>query len=281
MLTQADLDLVLELVTAGTVRAAAARTGAHPATLYRQLADLQRRIGHPLFERIEGQYRPTETGIAIAEAATEGRARLSELNRRVAGADSRMAGLVRVTTTDSLSRIVGAAMTAFAARHPETELNLSLSNRFADIGRHEAEVAIRPTVSPPETLLGRRAARFGYRVYARPSAPMRWIGLDHSLAAIPAARWLAREAAGTDIAIRADSMLAAADLCRAGAGRAVLPTYLAEDLEPQSPPIAEIASELWVLIHADFRHTPRVAAFTQIVSTHLRTAIEDAEREHA
>jgi DNA-binding transcriptional LysR family regulator len=276
MLTEVDLDLVLTVVTAGSVRGAAAATGAHPATVYRHLGDLQRRLGAPAFERIDGRYRPTEIGREIAEAAVEGQARLAELNRRVGGADARMAGLVRVTTTDSLSEIVSTAMAAFVDAYPDVTLQLSLSNSFADIGRHEAEVAIRPTVSPPETLVGRRAARFDYRVYARPDAPDRWIGLDRSLSAIPSARWLAQHALGQPVAIRADSMRAAADLCRAVAGRAVLPTYLAGGLTPLSPPIAEIASEVWVLTHADFRRTPRVAAFTQKVSALLREAIEGA-----
>lgn len=275
MLDHQDLDLVSALARTGGPRQAALALGAHAATVYRRLKALEARLGAPLFERTDGRYRATELGREVLAAAEESRLRLAELNRRLSGADPRMTGEIVATTTDSLAPLVWEAVAAFRAAYPEVVVRLTISNDFADMARHEAEVAIRPTRTPPETLVGRRAARFDYGVYARAGAPEAWIVLDESLATIPSSRWLADRRGAAPVAARTNSMWAAAEACAAGLGRALLPSYLAvgRGLERREGPIPEIASEVWVLTHDDLRRTPRIRAFTVAVAEDLQARI--------
>lgn len=271
MLDHSDLDLIAALAVHGGPRRAAVALGAHPATVYRRLKAVEQAAGAPLFERVDGRYQPSDLAREIIAAADENRTRLAELNRRLSGADVRMSGTLAATTTDSLAPLVFEAIERFRRAHPQVQVRLSVSNDFADMARHEAEVAIRPTRTPPETLVGRRAGAFDYGVYARPGAPDAWIALDDSLAAIPAARWLAARAGEADIALRVNSMWAAAEAAAAGLGRAVLPSYLVEGrpLERVQGPISEIASQVWVLTHEDLRRTPRIRAFVGVAADHL------------
>ncbi len=275
MLEHDDLDLVAALASAGGPRPAALALGAHAATIYRRLKALEGRLGAPLFERVDGRYRATALGREVVAVADESRVRLAELNRKLSGADPRMGGQIAATTTDSLAPIVWEAIAVFRAAHPDVGVSLTISNDFADMARHEAEVAIRPTRTPPETLVGRRAARFDYGIYARPDAPEAWIVLDQTLANIPSSRWLAERLGEEPVAARTNSMWAAAEACAAGIGQALLPSYLAigRGFERREGPIAQIASEVWVLTHDDLRRTPRIRAFTVTVADHLRAGI--------
>jgi DNA-binding transcriptional LysR family regulator len=272
-----DIRLVSALARSGGAREAAERLATHPATVYRRLAVLQAKLGRPLFEKADGRYVPTALAAEILALADDFEGRLAELHRRLAREDDRLSGVLKVTTTDSLLPLVSEICVAFRAEHPGLGLELLVSNAFADLARYEAEVAIRPTTSPPESLVGRRAATFDYAVYARPDAPECWIGLDQSLAGIPSARWLAERVDPREVAVRVNSMWAAAAAAGAGLGRALLPTYLAFEhpVERLAGPFPEIASEVWVLTHPDLRRTPRIRAFSEAAANALRRKLRE------
>jgi DNA-binding transcriptional LysR family regulator len=54
---------------------------------------------------------------------------------------------------------------AMRALHPEIQLEIVISNAMANLTRREAEIAIRPTLEPPEILVGRRVADIAHAIY--------------------------------------------------------------------------------------------------------------------
>lgn len=277
MLDLADLELVAAIARTGSVRAAAAELNAHAATIYRRLADIERRVTAPLFYRAEGRLKPTEQGEMVVQVALEGQARLAELNRKLSGSTAVVAGNITVTTTDSLAPIVFPAVTKFCAANPLVRIRVVLSNQEADLAQHEAEIAIRPTRTPPESLIGRRAASFGYGVYASEADPRGWIALDGSLGAIPSSRWLKNRLGVEAPVITVNSMWAAGQACAAGGGKALLPDYVARPLRLRrlEGPIEELASEVWLLTHEDLSRTPRIRAFISSATGYIRNALEN------
>lgn len=288
MLEFVDLKIVAAVASAGSPRKAAASLNTHPATVYRRLNAIERELGAVLFEKIDGRYAPTTVAEEILSRAALIDAHLIELNRRLSGQDARLAGTLTVTTTDTLVGLLSAPLVAFRAAHPEIRLNLVTSNAVADMARHEADVAVRPTRTPPETLVGRKAGTFGYGVYAAKSVAAKvgktgevpggpWIGLDQTLAAIPAARWLHERVADESFVLRTNSMLTATEAARGGLGFALLPSYLGDDpahrLTRIGAPIDELRSEVWLLTHPDLRHTPRVRVFMQTIAERLKAAL--------
>ena len=69
MLEWDDLKLVLAIARARSITQAAKQTGIHHSTLFRRIADIETRLGTPLFERLQGDYQPTSTGQAAIETA--------------------------------------------------------------------------------------------------------------------------------------------------------------------------------------------------------------------
>lgn len=284
MLSHDDLALILAVARAGRMKQVAEMLQTHPATAYRRLEALERRLGNPLFERGADGYVPTMLAEEIIQRAGDIEQRLDELNRAVAGRDNRLRGTLKVTTADTLAYIVAPIVLSFADAHPQMSVELQFSNAMADMARNEADVAIRPTHAPPEALVGQRAARFGFAAYSANDdggvrdmtellATRRWIGLAPALMHAPAARWLRDHVPTERVGASVDSFFAAAVAARSGA-HALLPSYLGDEpslgLARLSEPVPELASEIWVLTHPDLRHAARVRAFTRHAAKALR-----------
>jgi DNA-binding transcriptional LysR family regulator len=119
----------------------------------------------------------------------------------------------------------------------------------------------------------RKLATMAHRLYAARGHPAArrgradfaadpFVGFDESQAGIPQERWLARLGPARRVAFRANSTASLHAAARAGVGLAVLPCFLA-DADPglvrvEAP--EPIAMELWLLVHGDLSHTPRVRA---------------------
>lgn len=278
MLSTDDLLLIAALARSGKPAPAAAGLNVHLATVYRRLKELEQEAGAPLFQRLGGQYVPTPLGSELVRAAVGVEANLAEARRQLAGGEQRLAGRITLTTPDSLVPLVSTLLPPVRRKHAGIRFDLVVSNTFADMARYEAEVAIRPTRSPPETLVGQRAGAFRYAVYVKSGTreDLPWIALDDSLSAIPAARWLAAHVAEEEIVLRVNSMWAAAQAAAAGLGRALLPEYLHRsfDLDRQGDFIGALESEVWLLIHPDLRRTPRIQAFMDLAAGRLRAQLK-------
>lgn len=279
MLSTDDILLIGVLARLGKPAPAAAVLRIHLATLYRRLKDLEREAGTPLFQRLDGRYSPTPLGEELVRAATTLEATLLEARRQLSGQEQRLEGRITITTADSLVAMVSTLLPPFHAQHPGIRFELIVSNGFADMARYEAEVAIRPTRSPPETLVGQRAGSFGYGIYAAAgdTEASPWIVLDDSLSAIPSSRWLSGRISPAETVLRVNSMWAAGQAAASGLGKALLPTYLAQQfgLRRLGDPIGELESEIWLLIHPDLRRTPRIRAFVDFAASRLRAILRN------
>ncbi|MBY8825273.1 LysR family transcriptional regulator [Sphingomonas colocasiae] len=270
MIEHDDIGLVATIArTGGPVRAAAA-LGTHVATIYRRLHRLEDRLGLGLFEKLDGRYLPTPFAEELIAAADAMQSTLDELARKAAGHDGRLTGTLCVTTTDTVLPMLSQAIAPFIANHPELRIDIAIGNAMADMTRRAADIAVRPTSTPPETLIGRRIGAITFAVFAAPGGAEGWIGFDDSLSAVPAAVWL-EERAGQALRLRVNSLWAAAQAAAAGLGRAVLPTYLARGLPiaPVEGPIDALGSDLWLLYHPDLKRTPRVRYFVRDVAPRL------------
>lgn len=278
MLEWDDLKLVLAIARARSITQAAKQTGIHHSTLFRRIADIETRLGTPLFERLQGDYQPTSTGQAAIETAETLEAEMAVLARKLAGQDIRPSGILRLTTTDTLLHAVLADdLAAFGKAYPEITLQVVTDNRFYDLNRHDADIAIRPSNAPNENLVGRKIAPIR-SVICGPSglddpAKGPWITCDETLAHIKAARWRDKHFADQHVALRSNSLLNVARLVDAGGGFAVLPAFLVAafaNIAVIGDPLEGLDNDLWMLMHRDLKATPRVRAFNDFMFPRLK-----------
>ncbi|MBB3230216.1 LysR family transcriptional regulator [Halomonas stenophila] len=270
-----DLRVTLAVAETGSLSGAARRLGVSHATVFRRLGAIERRLGVRLFERGRAGYAPTPAGEELAGTASRVAAEVAAAERRLAGRDLRLAGTLRLTTTDTLLMgLVSPILADFRRRHPAIDLEVAVSNQLFNLSRRDADLALRPTRSPPEHLVGRRLGDIAQAVYVRRGAAATesaWVGPDRHLGDAALEAWMGARTSGA--AYRVDTLLGMFAAVREGLGQAVLPCYLADAepaLERLGAPIPELVTGLWLLTHPDLRRVARVRAFME----HLAGALE-------
>lgn len=276
-----DLRLILAIADAGTLSGAGCRLGMSHATVFRRLNQVEARLGVALFERSRSGYAPTLAGEEVAATARRVEGEVLEVERRVVGRDLRPSGTLRVTTTDTL--LVGLLSPIFAAfrnAYADIALEVALSNAVFSLSKREADVAIRPCVTPPEMLVGRKVGVIAQAIYGRRDVvpadggdldihAVEWIGPDEHMAYRLLDRWMTEQGLDARCRYRVDSVFGMLAAACDGAGLAVLPCYLG-DGDPRlvrwGDTIPALATDLWLLTHPDLRKTARIRAFLDFIA---------------
>jgi DNA-binding transcriptional LysR family regulator len=275
-----NLRYVLAVADAGSLAGAARSLGVNHTTVLRRLGAFEEQLGVRLFERLPTGYVLTAGGEELIVAARSIDDTVTMLGRKLTGQDLRLSGTVRVTTTDTLmGSVLPEILAAFRTAHPGIGIEIALSNSMLNLSRRDADVAIRPAKNPPEALVGRRVAKVAFAIYGSPDylakrsgadlAAHQWLAPDDSLVDTSVSAWMRAEMRDSEIALRADSLLALRQAAEAGFGLAALPCYLGDkspNLVCVHPPIPAMETALWILTHEDLRHTARIRAFIEFVA---------------
>ncbi|MSP48821.1 MAG: LysR family transcriptional regulator [Alphaproteobacteria bacterium] len=279
-----DLRIALAIARARGLSGAGRALGLNHATVWRRLKSLEARLGVRLFDRRPEGYVATAAGEELRRAAEAMEEAADALDRRISGHDLRLTGIVRLSTLDSLAwSLLGPHLARFRRLHPGIVIEVSIGNALANLTRRDADIVLRATDSPPETLVGQRLgdmtmAAYGAPAYAaaKGSAALwsehDWVAPDESMGHTPFARFVAREAPDR-VVLRADSVLGLAAAAAAGLGATLLPCFLG-DGDPRfvrlSPPLPELTHGLWLLTHEDLRSAARIRAVLDFLSAALR-----------
>jgi DNA-binding transcriptional LysR family regulator len=264
------------IARAGTLAGAARELGVEHTTVGRRLSALETALGARLFTRGPEGFTLTAAGADVLPVADEIAARVETIERRVSGADARVDGTVRVTTSEALGGYVVARLPALRERHPKLTVEVLSGNRNFDLMRGEADLAIRMReVTEPE-LVARKVASAAWSLYAAPSYVERngapscpedlgghdVISFDASLSGSPGAQWLAAHACGAHVVLRANSIVAALNAAIFGMGIAALPCIVAsaERAIKRVIPGAIGERDVFLAVHPDLARVARVRA---------------------
>lgn len=294
-----DLRVLLALVREGTVARAAQHLEIHPATVYRRLDALEAAMGVKVLSA-DGL---TELGHEVFERAQRIEEEFFALQRAVTGRDEGLSGSVVLTLPESLLPSVMPIVSAFRQAHPLVVLELEAGDRMFDLARREADVALRPSLYPPQDAVGRRIATVAWTVYApateedegkgkpkgkgkskgkkrgnanigeKASEALPWVGYTDTLRELAAVRWWHKHHGEEDVVMAVSSVPAMVRAVAAGVGQGMLPCFAGDEdprLRRVLPPVPEAASALWLLIHADLRRAARVRAFVDFAFPALR-----------
>ena len=275
-----DLRYAHAVAAGGSLAAAARALRVNHTTVMRRIAALEARLSTRIFERLASGYVPTPAGEELIAATARIEELVTGLERRLAGADLAISGTVRLTTTDTLAvSLLPAVLAALRRAHPALLVEVATSNVFLNLTRREADVALRPADDPPPDLFGRRIGDIGFAVYGLPDLSpvgslggLPWIGIDDTLSATAAARWMRTALPDAAIVARAGSFVSMRLLAEAGLGAAALPCYLGDaspSLVRLSPPVEAMRTGLWILTHEDLRRTARIRTVMDFLGAEL------------
>jgi DNA-binding transcriptional LysR family regulator len=278
----ADLQTLLAIAREGTLAGAARRLRVNHSTVFRRLGATEARLETRLFERQGGSYATTAAGEDLLRTAERVEAEVEALERRLSGQDLRLTGSLRLTAPDDLAEVVVMPLLAeFRRGYPDITVELAVDNRMLNLTRREADIALRPTRRPPETLAGRRVGALASAVYGMAAADtaaakepaQRWIAWEEGAGPPQVTRWLADRVDRHVIGYRSNSLLNQASAVRAGLGLAVLPCFLGDSdrrLKRIDGPLPELETELWLLTHPDLQRTARIRVLLDLLYDQLR-----------
>lgn len=278
-----EFRLVKAIADARSLVGAADALGLNHSTIFRRLGAVEKALGARLFERSRSGYQPTPAGEEMVGLATSMSDSVVEFERHIAGRDVKPSGELRVTTVDSIAvYLLPPILVRFRRLNPGVHLDVILSAQQLNLSRRDADVAIRATNEPPDTLIGRRIGSIRWAVYSsaklvaehgsRVIEESPWVGYGDNLGSLTGKRWIETNIGQRRQVVRVNSVLSMAELIAGGAGAGILPCFIGEtraDLVRIGQPIPELNVDLWILTHPDLRHSARVRAFTDCVGGEL------------
>jgi DNA-binding transcriptional LysR family regulator len=278
-----DLSVILAICRAGTLSGAARMLGHNHSTVFRRINAIEQKTGVRFFERLPNGYSMTDAGEAAMHSAERIESEIQGLSREILGRDQRLQGLVRITAMDYLAiHVLPGALAEFRELHPGVSYELLYTISALDLARREADIAIRAMPKVPDSSLGRKVCDFRFGIYAapvylernrdKPLAEHDWVMIEGVADWLVPAIWKTRQAADRQTVFTSSgpAVIAAAE---AGMGLFAMSCYAADSrpgLVPVSRPIEAMTVELWVLTHADLRHTARVKALMDYLVEYLR-----------
>ncbi|TIW82694.1 MAG: LysR family transcriptional regulator [Mesorhizobium sp.] len=161
-----SMEVFVKAIDLGSFTAAAAALELSGPMVGKHVRSLEERLGARLINRTTRRQSPTDFGRAYYE-----RCRIVLAEAQAADALSEPRGKLRVTMPAHFGRhCVTPILLALARRYPTLELDLSLSDRFADLVEDGFDLAIRTgPLDDRAGIIGRRVARQRMVVCASPS----------------------------------------------------------------------------------------------------------------
>ncbi|MGE8068633.1 LysR family transcriptional regulator [Pseudomonas sp. NPDC089569] len=279
-----DARVFLAVCRESTLRGAARVLGVDQATVGRRINALEKSLSATLFLRTSEGYALTAVGEAAMRAVEKMEHSALELERRIQGLDERLTGLVRVTTTDSLAiDFLIPAIARLHRQHPDVRVQLDASTQILSLAKREADIAVRNTRPENPDLIARRIARWPVGLFASqdyvdthgiPQPGEAFEGHDLvvyqpylqggnlTLVNEPLGR-------GRIVSSLSSSLLVRRSIV-AGIGIGEIAVHLGERdglvrLWPERT--RPLPYDVWLVTHADLRHTARVRAVIEEIVT--------------
>lgn len=277
-----EIRMFLAVAKGGTVRAAANALDVNHATIIGAIGRLEQKLGAKLFDKLATGYRLTDAGSDIVELAAQMAATSAQIEARIFGRDQNVSGPLRFTLPVSFATdLLMPTLAEFKTRYPDIALEVLSSISVVDLGKREADVALRVVIgngTPPDNLYGMRLCAFHVAYYVSRTvaaagssaysawllgpdevAPADWVpGDDMRMAATP---------------VRFTEMRSQFEAARAGMGIALLPCFLGDAdqalVRVSGSPVKHIG-DVWLLTHGDTRRTKRVRLLCDAVRELIR-----------
>lgn len=271
-----DLRTFLAIARQGTLSAAARSLGVTQPTMGRRLAAMEARMGARLLQRTPTGYALTLIGEAVLGNAERAEAEVLAAERAITGKDVTLEGVVRLTTVDTLAaRVVAPALAALQARHSGIVVELVPDTRSLSLSKREADIALRMTRFEGHEIATRRVGAVAMGLYGTAEwleqikqGDVRLVTVLDDQEHLPEAKWLRQIYPNAAVGFRSNSREVQLHATLAGAGIAALACYRA-DIEPGlirvENSLPDLVRDIWLGVHVDMRHMPRVRAVVDAV----------------
>ena len=278
-----DARIFLAFAREGSFGAAARRLGVQHSTVSRRIHAMESDLAAPLVERSASGFTLTQTGENLRASALRMETELLAFEATNAGQTDVASGDLNVSAIANMaSSLLMPIFARFSEAYPEINLRVEVTNNSVRLSERDADVALRQTNTPSETLIGTRLTTVSSAVYGsvqycdevrQGKTTERWVGVDccdyHR-------DWTREACPKADHVFCVDETSVTAAALREGLGVGYLPCFMGDSdpaLARYREPDEKHDLGLWFLYHRDLRNTKRVAVFR----AHMQQEIKKIE----
>ena len=288
-----ELEMLLAIADAGSLSGAAKVLQVTQPTVSRQLAELEARLGEPLFTRAVAGTSLTALGERVLEPARRMAESARDVDHVVSGADTRPRGVVRITAPPGVAFELIAPFAQRARDElPDIRLEVVSTVAYLDLARREADLGLRmerlDRAAGQRDLVTLASVEFGVAVYATRAyirslgrgygpADVGWIGWPPPLAHLPPNPQLAARIPGFRPVFASDDFLVQLRAAEAGVGAILLgrirsPRAVPTTLQEMAVDLGPVTSSLHLVCARNSLTIPRVRAVAELLADELKAA---------
>lgn len=276
----------------GSSSAAASTLGLAQPTAARHIAQLETQLGVTLFARHARGMSLTTHGEALYEHAALVRSHIHDLERCAAGLDPGVDGTVRISASEVAALyLLPTLLASIRAEHPRIEFEVVADNRSANLGRRDADIALRMYRPTHPELITRHVADTHLGLWAHERYLARWgapttiselpdhtvLGFDKETLHIRALAKQGVTVRKQDFAVRCDAQPFHVRAVVDGLGIAAMQDCVArkfEGLQRVMPQLELDPLPVWLVAHKELRRSPRVKLVWDALLEGLREVID-------
>jgi DNA-binding transcriptional LysR family regulator len=281
-----DFKIVLALGRGGSIAGAARLLRVDNSTVSRRLAAVEAALGASLIVRGGGEFVFTEEGKAALAAAEVMDASVLAAASSIRAFKHELDGVVRISCISSMIRVLMPFQALVAEKHPELSVELDSAQRFVDLAKGEADIAIRMVSKPTELDLvpthpfDWAEAVFASKAYLAqhgcPQGPEELknhslVQYAESLLDLPPKGWIEKYARKDRPSLRVESTEMAFSVIAQGAGIGVIACFYG-DVSPELVrvfPEPVFSTTGWIVYHETKHGSARVRTVVDLLGAYL------------
>jgi len=285
-----DVRIFLAVVRGGSFGEAARTLGVSHPTVGRRIKALGEEAQQALFRRTREGLVLTDAGDTVLGLAESMEDSALAMERRLAGIDARLEGILRISAAEWFAGYVLApVLSELTRRHPAVVPEVIASYRLLNLSRREADVAFRIVPFTEPDIVQRRLLTIPYALYGSAAtasalqqdpASVGLILMNTAQSHFPDVAWLLDRFPQSRRVFTSTSRAVQAQMCLRDMGIAVLPRPLGDATAglqridmPEQPP----SRDVWVGYHHDLRHMDRLRAMLDIADAMLANSDGEAQ----
>lgn len=278
-----DARVFLAFAREGSFSGAAKRLGIRHSTVSRRIHAMENNMAVALVERSATGYVLTKSGQALYETASRMETELLSFEVESGGETDAAAGHLHVTAIANMaSTVLMPIFARFCESFPNIDLRLDVTNDSVRLSERDADVALRQTNAPGETLIGTRLTTVASAVYGSERliddiragrAREKWVGVDccdyHRA-------WTKQASPNENYTMMVDDTALTVAALKEGLGVGYLPCFLADpdpNLTRYQAPLPRHDLGLWLLYHRDLKNTRRVQVFREHMQREIKPLV--------
>lgn len=262
-----DLQTILALGRAGTMKGAAASLNVSETTISRRIQKITEGDGAALFDRNGHRWTPTRLGSDLIEVAERVEAQILEAEVQMEAQANNLSGVLKISSLSFLNtHFITPHLARFQLNHPGVAIMLDASDEIVSLAYRQADLALRLARPSEGRLVARQLCKIPMSTIARRGeTPRDWVGLTENLDWTPEMK-LGFEYFGRPPAIRLDSFDGILNAVEASGLGGVAPTCMISTRRRLLAFGQDAYRDVWLTYHEDLRGSLRTRAGVEWLS---------------